>query len=151
MFIENDGIDHINISYLGKTALGKFLANSTKYQIETEDGIFQSVEGYWYWLLSPPTIMRDCLKTLHGKGAKDVGKELFSKNFPSNEKIEDQVFRTKIKKAIANKIYTSDLLEEFRLSKLPFSHYYIKKNKIKPFKLEDWVIDYINGLRSKLY
>ena len=44
-----DGIDHINIYSKGKTSLGRWLSNFAKSPIETEDGHFDSIEGYWYW------------------------------------------------------------------------------------------------------
>jgi hypothetical protein len=44
---KDDGITHINIYSKGKTELGRWLSNFTYHPIETEDGKFDSVEGYW--------------------------------------------------------------------------------------------------------
>ena len=45
-----DGITHINIYSKGQTELGKMLSNFAKFPIQTVDGNFMSVEGYWYFL-----------------------------------------------------------------------------------------------------
>ena len=43
---QNDGVDHINIYSKGLTELGRFLSNFEHILITTEDGDFNSIEGY---------------------------------------------------------------------------------------------------------
>jgi len=45
-----DGIDHINLYSRGHTELGQYLSNFAYTPIQTEDGRFNSIEAYWYWL-----------------------------------------------------------------------------------------------------
>ena len=47
---QNDGITHINVYSKGKTTLGRWLTNFAHTPIDTIDGHFESIEGYWYWL-----------------------------------------------------------------------------------------------------
>lgn len=66
-----DGVTHINVYSRGETAVGRWLSNFTRCSLETEDGNFESIEGYWYWLTT-----HDCeLRELHGFLAKKVGRE----------------------------------------------------------------------------
>lgn len=49
-----DGIDHVNISTSGKTAIGQFLAhNSDNAVVSPIFGRFPNVRALWMWLLSP--------------------------------------------------------------------------------------------------
>ena len=137
----NDGVDHINIYSKGQTKLGRFLSNFTRYKIETEDGSFESVEGYWYWL----SCKDDHLRTLWGFSAKQYGREAGAKDW-----LEEDVFKTKIKKAIEIKILNSSFLEEFKQSTLPFDHYYTYGNKVVRPKEGKWIIEFIEELRKSL-
>lgn len=65
-----DGVTHINIYSQGKTELGRMLSNFYKCRIDTKDGVFNSVEGYWYWLGIEDCKEKDALKTLSGYQAK---------------------------------------------------------------------------------
>lgn len=139
----NDGIDHINIYSKGKTKLGKFLSNFTKYEIETEDGKFQSIEGYWYWV----STRDEKLRTLYGAEAKKYGRSLNGKDF-----IDSNDFKIKICRAIKTKIETapSDILDEFIRSNLPFTHYYVYYNKVREVEGLDWLLNYIKSFRLYL-
>ncbi len=131
---KKDGVDHINIYSKGKTSLGRFLSNFVQADIETEDGDFASVEGYWYWLTCPSTTNPDCyecegigvtaletgpqtyfgpcnlcardhLKTLFGNEAKTWGKALQkARSFVFPDVDSDIEFQRKIKSAIKFKI-----------------------------------------------
>ena len=72
MNVEEDGITHVNIYSQGKTKLGKWLSNFSHTPIDTEDGHFESIEGYWYWLVTD-NINKDILRGLYGYEAKKPG------------------------------------------------------------------------------
>lgn len=116
-----DGQDHINIYSKGVTVLGRYLSNFTYSPINTVDGAFTSIEGYWYWLGSHGEVLR----MLHGFGAKQVGKKL-----PRQYVLTDEEFQTKIRNACWIKIHTMQhMLTQFTQSTLPFAHYYSYGNK----------------------
>lgn len=162
-----DGIDHINIYSKGRTSLGLFLSNFTECDLVTEDGEFSSIEGYWYWLLSPvygkgdcvecegsgdvafalcQACNRDSLRTLYGYEAKKVGRAICGQDYP---KEKDQVFIDKIKKAIQFKIENSGRKSDFIKSKLPFAHYYVYGDKVTVPTSGKWIIEYIEQLRKE--
>ena len=136
-----DGVDHINIYSKGKTKLGKFLTNFEKYNISIpDDGDFESIEGYWYWL----TRQDDQLRNLYGFQAKKVGKSL-----PKVKEYTDKDFKTKIRHACWIKLITSQYVDEFRNSKLPFKHYYVYGDKIVEAGYE-WIVDMWTKYRKYL-
>ena len=51
-----DGITHVNVYSRGLTTLGRWLSNFAHCPIETEDGPFASIEGYWYGSAGSATI-----------------------------------------------------------------------------------------------
>lgn len=107
----NDGVDHINVYSKGKTALGRFLTNFAYSPIITEDGPFQSIEGYWYWL----GCKDDDLRMVHGWEAKQLGRALGASDWQ-----DTGTFKTKIMKAIEAKLDANPArLAELRASKLP--------------------------------
>jgi hypothetical protein len=135
----NDGIDHINIYSKGRTELGRFLSNFAHTPINTEDGQFASIEGYWYWLGSG----HDVLRELYGFKAKSMGKSLVK-----TRHIHEQEFKRKIYAACWQKIYSRpDMFSEFADSNLPFTHYYAYGNKIVNAG-HTWVVDMWTNFRS---
>lgn len=70
---ENKGIDHINVYSKSRTPLGRMLSNWYSCLLETEDGLFQSVEGYFFWLGLQDCPERDILRSLSGYKAKQEG------------------------------------------------------------------------------
>lgn len=141
---ENDGVDHINIYSKGKTILGRYLSNFTEAKIITEDGVFNSVEGYWYWLSSPDIPERDELRKLHGFEAKEFGRRI-----GSNEHGDTEEFRRKIKTAIEYKIRNSHCVRAFTKSTLPFSHYYVYNGK-KVNAGFKWITIFVDSLRTTM-
>ena len=142
-----DGIDHINIYSKGKTKLGRFLSNFAYSPIETEDGRFTSVEGYWYWLMCKHQHQdKDRLRKLSGFAAKKFGRELVCKDW-----IDDATFKNKIRRAIGIKIKNMrrDLFTDFVLSPLPFKHYYVYGGKVVEVEQGEWIIDHIETIRRK--
>jgi len=172
---ETDGIDHINVYSKAKTDLGKFLSNFTYAKIKTQDGIFSSIEGYWYWLLSSDHPKHDCyecnatgttvldigaqsyfgpcdlcnretLRYLSAAEAKKVGRIIAEK-----DRNKDTTFQNKIKKAIEYKINNStNIKNQFIKSTLPFTHYYIMYGNIIVPTTDLWVIEHIESLRTSL-
>ena len=132
-----DGIHHINIYSKGKTEIGRWLTNFSEGWIETENGWFNSVEAYWYWL----TTLNDNLRPLYGFNAKKLGKE-------SDKLIEvpKEIFREKIKKAIDFKLKQKS--KEVSQINLPLKHYYEYGGKRVYKKEYDWITEHIE-LRIK--
>jgi hypothetical protein len=138
---QEDGITHINIYSKGKTELGRWLSNFAYAPIETEDGPFNSIEGYWYWL----SCGYDILRRLSGYRAKITGR-----NFGGKDWVFTESFRTKIKKAIEIKLKTySEKLVELKQTDLPLAHYYVYDNNVIIPKNCDWIICHIDSLRKK--
>ena len=142
---EQDGLTHINIYSKGRTALGRFLSHFTKFPIETVDGRFESVEGYWYWLDSTHK-EKDRLRFLWGFDAKKVGRELR----PEKPALTAE-FKSKILEANRIKLMSSPFLEEFVQSDLPFAHYYVVgKGFPKEASDSEWLIEFWSRLRNDL-
>lgn len=144
---QNDGVDHLNIYSKARTKLGRLLSNFAHTPFSCEDGDFESVEGYWYWLSCPATKEREVLRTLHGYMAKQKGKELRGVDFP----VDDE-FRQKIRKAITAKLMRHrDILEMLVKSDLPLVHYYCygqdPNMKVVADGKSDWLIEFIEQIR----
>lgn len=137
MIIEGeDGISHINIYSKGKTELGRWLSNFTKVELVLDEGVFQSIEGYWYYLSTKD----ERFKNLYGWEAKKLGKELKSRT----GKIPEQEFKDKIKKALDVKLRLNHI--QLGNSYLPFCHYYdYKGNKVDVGY--EWIVEHIERRR----
>lgn len=138
---ENDGIDHINVYSKGRTELGRWLSNFAWMEFEhPEDGIFQSIEGYWYWLSTKD----DKLRRLYGFKAKQYGRSIGGKDW-----LDDEEFKRKIKLALEAKIDHHPRLEqEFVYNKLPLKHYYVYGDKVVEPKEGKWIIEYLEELNK---
>lgn len=142
---ENDGLDHINVYSKGRTELGTFLSNFAYSPIKTEDGYFNSIEGYWYWLSCSHTD-RDILRKLHGFEAKKKGRELRGKDWETS-----LVFKDKVKKAIEIKVRSNDVIKQkFVESSLPLTHYYVFYGKTKVPEGSEWIMEFLEELRETL-
>ena len=136
-----DGIDHINVYSKGRTPLGKWLSNFAYSPIETEDGHFDSVEGYWYWL----SCKDEKLRKLFGWQAKSYGREVGGKDC-----LNEEVFKNKIKSAIKIKIESNvDMKLKLENCKLPLLHYYVYYDKIVKVKSADWIIEYLETFKKE--
>jgi hypothetical protein len=136
-----DGIDHINVYSQGKTLLGRFLSNWTQCDLDMdEDGNFQSVEGYWYWLGTKD----DRFRALYGYTAKKLGKEV-----PKTIHLPTEKFQERIKLAIRRKIVSvGSAYEDFKRSVLPFTHYYVYGGVVKEAGYV-WITDFLEELRKE--
>lgn len=142
---KKDGIDHINVYSQGATELGRMLSNFTREEIITIDGVFMSVECYWYWLgLECPE--REQLRGMHGYAAKQLGEKL-KKQYST--KIDNN-FNTKILNAIWLKaINHKELFKEYK--NLPFKHYYVFGDKVNDVSIKyKWMIDGFELIRKKI-
>lgn len=68
---DEDGVTHINIYSKGKTEIGRWASNFQYAPIVIDDGHFDSVEGYFYWLGTRNAQLR----FLSGFAAKKLGRE----------------------------------------------------------------------------
>ena len=133
---EDDGIDHINVYSKGRTELGKFLSNFAYSVINTDDGLFWSVEGYWYWL-GTDNPEREKLRKLAGFQAKQFGRKLRAKDWQSTEE-----FKNKILKAIKIKIENYPQYKKLLINNiLPLAHYYVYGDKIVNVPAAQWILD----------
>jgi hypothetical protein len=144
-----DGVDHINVYSKGKTTLGRFLSNFAKAPIDTEDGHFDSIEGYWYWLgLSDAQRTSDQgqqLRFLSGSKAKEHGRAMRAADWHESA----PEFKAKICRAIDLKLRDNpEMLRQLRENTLPLVHYYtFRFNPSKPVfpKSGQWVIDHLSS------
>lgn len=135
-----DGTTHINIYSKGRTELGRFLSHFQYHPIDTEDGYFESIEGYWYWL----STRDDRLRNLSGYQAKQLGDSLRSVST-----IASNLFQRKILAATTIKLDTMPLhlLKELHTSRLPLIHAYEHNGKYTIQSSMDWIIKAINHRR----
>ncbi len=140
---KDDGKTHLNIYSKGLTKLGRFLSNFADCDIQTEDGYFRTIEGYWYWLST-----RDGrLRNLPGWECKTLGRKLRGDDW-----LKDPAFEKKIMKAIIVKISTNEwCIDELKKSAgLPFYHYYTYGPKVMMVKDGLWVVSLISEFRDEL-
>lgn len=122
-----DGIDHVNVYSKGRTRLGKMLTNFYQHDTLTDDGWFKSIEGYWYWLLTPEEHPgRESLRQVSDYRAKEVGKAIAYETVTIEDPTDTPQFRRKIRNAIWNKIASSPELQSLMMAnELPYAHYYV--------------------------
>lgn len=143
----NDGVTHINIYSKAKTELGRFLSNFADCNVETEDGRFRTIEGYWYWLgLKLGTPDREQLRVTNGFDSKFIGRIMRSPDW--NDQPD---FQRKILNAIATKILSNvEMKKALRQSTLPLVHYYVYGAKVIEVKDGLWIISFLEFLRQDL-
>ena len=143
-----DGITHINIYSKGQTELGRWMSNFAFSPVNLrEDGKFNSIEGYWYWLLSEDN-NRDVLRTMDGWLAKERGRQLVEGDWPSDRNLE---FRARIHEAIKTKVNTyPEYKERLKNSALPFQHYYVYGGKVVKVQKGEWILHIWEDLRKEL-
>ena len=142
-----EGKDHINIYSKSSVKLGRALSNFFQSSfIHPDYGIFKSVEGFYYWLLTGEK--HDKLRKLYGFPAKEYGESL-----EKTRKV-DKVFKEEIQVAIAHKIEQNEYIKDLLLhSTLPFAHYYYygeKENNPVVYdrsKRDDYLIEVCETIR----
>lgn len=140
---KDDGISHINVYSKAQTELGRFLSNFSDCNVETEDGVFRTIEGYWYWL----SCKDDRLRKTNGWESKKLGRKL---RVPDWNK--DPEFERKISYAITIKILSSEWCKQklIQSDTLPLFHYYCYGSKVIMVKEGLWMINLIDHIRSEL-
>lgn len=144
-----EGITHINVYSKSNLEIGRMLSNFYRFEIVTEDGVFQSVEAYWHYLgVNPNNESRDLLKNMYGFEAKNFGQELRKKD---GIRIDQDEFQRKISDAIFYKFVANKymLLENEKFISLPLEHYYNFDGRIVDVKDKyKWMIDNIYYIRG---
>lgn len=169
-----EGETHLNVYSGSSHWVGRALSNFYRAWVSTEEGAFQSIEAYWYFL-KIKTVIRvasaqgwvatfdlglelDELRNYWGFEAKKRGRALLAK-LPLVEGVdfEDEVFRSKILGAVHSKVGQVPGLREALIAThpLPLLHYYSygvdPRNKRCVFpKGDTWFIDGINAYRDLL-
>jgi hypothetical protein len=138
----DDGITHINVYSNGHTDLGRFLSNFAHTPIVTIDGRFESIEGYWYWLLSGDERLRE----LYGWDAKRIGREVSKGDWLKKPEHKEAICNAITIKIMGAAPYMIDL---FKDSTLPFVHYYVFGDKVVEPERGKWVIEWLETLRRK--
>lgn len=132
-----DGVHHINIYSKGATEIGRWLSNFSYCPIETPEGRFNSVEGYWYWL----TTLNDHLRDLHGYAAKSLG-QLSEKM----RELSTEEFQRLICNAIDLKLKTNPKWAAEQVT-LPLRHYYEYGSGFAAKRIEkqeyNWITEHI--------
>ena len=148
---EEDGITHINVYSKGKTELGRRLSNFahtpftllfhiTKDNYSSHQQLtFQSVEGYWYWLLTGD---KELLK-LYGFKAKQYGKSKW------NAKVEP-VTKEQLSTAYWQKLKEHPgIWKMLRYNELPLVHYYVFGGKVIVPKEFQWTAELWNEIKQQ--
>lgn len=148
MFVpDNDGIDHINIYSRSRTHLGRALSNWFYVMdgIKTNDGVFHTIEGYWFWLLTEYP-HKEFLRTFFGAEAKRLGSE-YKREWP---KVPPEDFRKRIADALRHKATSLPwLYRQLGDCKLPLAHYYVYGQKVVPAG-PGWLTEEWNTIRSEI-
>lgn len=142
---DTEGENHFNIYSQSRTELGRFLSHFAHHPSATyEHGVFNSLEGYWYWL----KYRDDNLRVLDGYEAKQYGQSLAASRVvvldPNTEE-----FRRDILFATSMKLQTMPDVLKLRLahSRLPLVHAYVRNGKYSFQNSMDFIIAHINRLR----
>ncbi|HXQ32489.1 MAG TPA: DUF4326 domain-containing protein [Anaerolineales bacterium] len=137
-----DGIDHINIYSKGKTQLGRDLSNFSEIGFDhPQYGRFASVEAFYYFCSTGHQHAH--LKTLYGFKAKQEGKLL--------ERVDNPKLLDEIEEAIKLRFYQNPwLLQQFKVSTLPFKHYYIGGEGFTRYPIFTWSSTWLEYFYNKL-
>ena len=129
-----DGTKHLNVTYQAKTQLGRMLSPPYKASFELSgEGKFQSVGGYWCWLIRDKNRFRSM-------SGEDV---LAQKKLPDvKKKVSAQSFQEKILRATWHKIrQNQSIFWRFEQNILPFRRYYVAEGYTYRPSDEEWFCD----------
>lgn len=142
---EEEGTTHINCYSKARTPLGRWLSNFAHSPIETEDGHFESIEGYWYWL-SCKHERKDELRHIYGWQAKQLGRELKSSDYPEIPDFKERIWKAVVLKINSNHLFRKELMD----SDLPLAHYYVYGSKVHRDERSDWLWNRITETRDRV-
>lgn len=137
LFVEKDGVTHINVHPEGKTDLGKKQAHYTHAPFTHPFlGSFRSMEGFWYYMRSrenlvPAEKRDDKLRYLVGFAAKQYGS---TRPVIRYDDFKEDILAANYQKIIQNK----KILDAVIKSTLPFTQYYVLKDSGMVVKPQDW-------------
>ena len=143
-----EGADYVNIFSKSETDLGKFLSNFSEYPIQTDEGEFRTIEGYWHYIGLPDDCEeKENLKDLPGAEARKLGRSLKKKYGTVN--LDN--FEERIEQAVRTKLETYPQWMQDSMAGLPLKHYYVYGNKVydqsDKFK---WYIDMVRRVMNEL-
>lgn len=144
---ETEGKNHYNIYSRSRTEIGQFLSHFAYHPVTTyEHGVFNSLEGYWFWL----KYRDDNLRLLSGFDAKQYGNDL-GKTRMSVLESDTEEFRRDILFATSQKLLTMPGVLKLRLanSRLPLIHAYVHNGKYTFQNSMDFIITHINSMRMR--
>lgn len=130
-----DGTKHVNVSHDANTQLGRML--SPPYQskfVLPDDGEFESVAGYWLWLVFDPNegFREVSGETVFLRGTYDGAQEI----------VETQDFQEKILRATWHKIrQNNSIFWRFEQNILPYRRYYVGQGDIYKPSDAEWLCD----------
>lgn len=143
-FLNEDGVDHINIYDKGNTALGMFLSHSYRYSfIHPVLGKFNTMEALWYFVQSKDR--DDKIRDLAGKAIKEYAKRMEVRKILNFKAIIMDSNRLRL-------MSNEGKVNEMKNSTLPFDIYYINnvtKEKIRPAYYK-WILLGFEELRLAL-
>lgn len=142
---QNDGITHFNVYSRGRTPIGRFLSHFQYHPMQTNDGYFESMEGYWYWL----SVRNDELRNVSGHDAKRLGDHLRTLQRGTPLVIKDFNERVLLATSIKLETMPESLKDKLLSSRLPLVHAYTNGNRYSLQSSMDFVIKHINGWRLK--
>lgn len=140
-----DGVTHINVYSKGATKLGVALSNFAHTPIELpDDGRFECIEGYWYWLSTKD----DALRRLIGWHAKAYGRKIRA----PEQATRSNEFKQAIVRALHAKMQQHPYLKLWiQATELPLLHYYVYSGAAHDHTLEaKFMLDVFDGYRKGL-
>lgn len=127
---EDEGDTHINVYSKSLTRLGHALSNFARTPFTLDGHTFESVEGYWYWVMTGD----DRLKSLYGWKAKDLGQRLPQKReHPTKEELL-RAYKAKLEAH-------PDIKELLKENTLPLTHYYVYGNTVVVPTEWQWTVE----------
>jgi hypothetical protein len=137
---QQDGKTHINVYSRSKSKLGRLLSNFAHTPFyHPEHGLFASVEGFWYWLMTGDEVLRE----LHGVKAKFYGRDLFRTRLEPT--------REELKVAYLSKLnYNRELKKLLLENELPLAYYYVYGPKVHVPEAYQWTITLWEEIRKEL-
>jgi hypothetical protein len=133
-----DGIHFINVYSQSTTPLGRLLSNFANTPFKYKNKFYQSVEGYWYSVMTGID-----LSQLHGPNAKLIGK--------SYKIIRPQPAVLELKRVYMAKLRHNPRIVTMLLeNSLPFAHFYVFGGKRVSADKYLWTVDLWRALTNKL-